>query len=155
MFGGVVGCCAEAVFETCEAASAPFRLVFQSDSAFQPLFMLSYPEISVISLPPTCSLIPCGDFCIVLFPSIFSVQVHYRHPDFPRIPHYLIFPLEILLLGEDVGVVEEDGRFIAVLPHPFEDGGGAGGATGVQKYFFHWIGAGILYFCKNIEKYGK
>ena len=115
--------------EAGEAASAPFRLIFETHGAFQPLFMLSFPEISVTSLPPICSLIPCGDFCIVLFPSIFSVQVHYRHSDFLRIPHYLMLPLEIFLLGEDVGVVEEDGRFIAVLPHPFEDGGGAGGAA--------------------------
>ena len=46
-----------------------------------------------------------------------------------------VFADVVFLTGVDVGVEVEDGGTDVVLEHPFDDGGGAGCATGVEKDF--------------------
>ena len=113
VLSGIGGRNAEPVPEAGQTSPATLRLALQPDSTIQPL--------CVLLLPRTSGIAP--------------VQVYNSHSDLMRIPYYLGFPLEVFLLGEDVGVVEQDCRLIAVLSHPFENGGRAGGAAGVQKHF--------------------
>ena len=113
VLSGIGGRDAETVFKAGQASPPALRLALQPLGAFQPS--------GVLLLPRTSGIAP--------------VQVHNSHPCLMRVPHDLVLPPEVFLLGEDVGVVEQDCRLIAVLPHPFEDGGRTGGAAGVQKHF--------------------
>ena len=63
-----------------------------------------------------------------LFPaSVFRIPVSvividYGDSDLLSIPHYLLFSPEILLLGEYVRIVKENGGGIIIVLQPFEDG---------------------------------
>jgi hypothetical protein len=50
------------------------------------------------------------------------IVIHYGDTDLRSIPHYLLFSPEILLLGEYVRIVEENGGGIIIVMQPFEDG---------------------------------
>jgi hypothetical protein len=50
------------------------------------------------------------------------IVIHYGDTNLRSIPYYLLFSPEILLLGEYVRIVEENGGGIIIVMQPFEDG---------------------------------
>jgi hypothetical protein len=59
------------------------------------------------------------------------IVIYYGDPYLCSIPHYLLFSPEILLLGEYVRIVKENGGGIIIVLQPFEDGCRARCAAGV------------------------
>ena len=68
---------------------------------------------------------------IVFGGPVTVIIIDYGDPDLLSIPHYLLFSPEILLLGEYVRIVEENGGGIIIVMQPFEDGCRARSAAGV------------------------
>lgn len=61
-----------------------------------------------------------------------------------------VFADFVFLLGVDVGIVVEDGGADVVLEHPLDDGGGAGGATGVEEDFVESFGDDDVAFLLHV-----
>ena len=62
-------------------------------------------------------------------------------------PYGLCLAYLIFFFGEDVGIIIEDGGPDVVLKHAFDDGSGAGCATGVEQHLIILIDGFIMTAC--------